>query len=131
MIPFRLTFQPGISLYEQVVYAAKKALVSGQLRPGDAFPSVRALSRALKINPNTAHKVHQRLINDGLLEVRLGIGTVVAKPPSSTRAERGRLLDSELEQLVVEAKKLGLALDDVQNALSDHWTRLDGGFSKK
>jgi GntR family transcriptional regulator len=50
MILFRLTFEPGISVYEQVVYAAKKVLVSGQMRPGDAFPSVRALSKALKIS---------------------------------------------------------------------------------
>ena len=55
VIPFRLSFQPGVALYEQVVYAARKAVISGQMRPGDAFPSVRALSAALKINPNTAH----------------------------------------------------------------------------
>ena len=52
MIPFRLSFEPGVSLYEQVVYAAKKAVISGQMRPGDPFPSVRALSKALKINPH-------------------------------------------------------------------------------
>ena len=51
VIPFRLSFQPGISLYEQVVYAAKKAVVSGKMRPGDPFPSVRALSKELKIKP--------------------------------------------------------------------------------
>ena len=78
MIPFRIAFQPGISLYEQVVYAAKKAMISGQMRPGDPFPSVRALSKELKINPNTAHKVVTHLVNEGLLEVNPGLGTVVA-----------------------------------------------------
>ena len=57
---------------------AKKAMISGQLRPGDAFPSVRVLSRELKINPNTAHKVIVSLIAAGLLETRPGVGTVVA-----------------------------------------------------
>lgn len=132
MIPFRLTFEPGISLYEQVVYAAKKAVVSGQMRPGDAFPSVRALSKALKINPNTAHKVITHLVAEGLIEVRSGVGTVVSERASSTAAERGNLLRNELEQLVVEAKKVGLELDDVTKALRDHWQRLavrnvDGG----
>ena len=56
MIPFRVVFRPGVSLYEQVVYAAKKAVIAGQLRAGDPFPSVRALSKELKINPNTATK---------------------------------------------------------------------------
>jgi GntR family transcriptional regulator len=125
VIPFGLTFQPGIPVHEQATFAAKKAMISGQLRPGDPFPSVRALSKALKINPNTAHKVITQLTREGLLEVRPGIGTVVAHPPASSRAERGSLLGSEVEQLVVEAKKLGLALDDVQAAVSSHWERLE------
>jgi GntR family transcriptional regulator len=126
VIPFRLTFEPGTSIYEQVVYAAKKAVVSGQMRPGDAFPSVRALSKALKINPNTAHKVILQLVDEGVLEVRPGIGTVVAEPAASSASERGNLLKKELEQLVVEAKQLGLSLDEVAAALDRHWKRLDG-----
>src|SRR5579862_1908931 len=125
MIPFRLSFEPGVSLYEQVVYAAKKAMVSGQMRPGDPFPSVRALSKELKINPNTAHKVVTQLVNEGLIEVRPGTGTVVAGRASSTAAERSNLLKKELEQLVVEAKKLGLGLDTVMASLEQHWRRLN------
>jgi GntR family transcriptional regulator len=125
VIPFRLTFQPGVALYEQVVYAARKAVICGQMRPGDPFPSVRALSKALKINPNTAHKVITHLIDEGLLEVRPGTGTVVAQPARSTAAERARLLDDELERLVVAARKLGLRVDDVVGALTAHWTRLE------
>jgi GntR family transcriptional regulator len=124
VIPFRLSFQPGVSLYEQVVYAAKKGIVSGQMRAGDPFPSVRALSKALKINPNTAHKVIAHLLADGLLEVRPGIGTVVAVP-SSTAADRANLLRHELEQLVVQAKRLGLDVTDVTRAVASHWELLD------
>jgi GntR family transcriptional regulator len=125
VIPFRVIFQPGSSLYEQVVYAAKKALVSGQLRPGDPFPSVRTLSAELKINPNTAHKVVTQLLNEGLLEVRAGAGTVVAARRESTAAECSRLLENEVEQLAVEAKKLGMTLAEVTAALASHWRRLD------
>jgi GntR family transcriptional regulator len=124
MIPFRLTFRPGVSLYEQVVYAAKRAVIAGQIRPGDPFPSVRTLSRELKINPNTAHKVITHLIAEGLIEVRVGVGTVIATLGSSTAAERSRLLKGELEELVVEAKKLGMELDDVLQAITQHWRRL-------
>jgi GntR family transcriptional regulator len=131
VIPFRLSFEPGLSLYEQVVYAAKKAMVSGQIRPGDVFPSVRALSKELRINPNTAHKVVTQLTAEGLLEVHPGRGTVVAERAPSTAAERGNLLRKELEQLVVEAKKLGLNLETVSDALGQHWRRLDGGDKRK
>jgi GntR family transcriptional regulator len=125
VIPFRLTFRPGVSLYEQVVYAAKRSIISGGMRPGDTFPSVRSLSKELKINPNTAHKVINQLVSEGMLEVRVGVGTVVAAVGPSTAAERSRLLKTELEELVVDAKKLGMDLDDVLKALTQHWRRLD------
>ena len=83
MIPFRLPFEPGIPISEQVVYAAKKAVIAGQMRPGDPFPSVRILSKELRINPNTAHKVVSQLVAEGLIEVdRLGV---------ALGARRGRL----------------------------------------
>jgi GntR family transcriptional regulator len=124
MIVFRLTFQPGAPVYQQVVYAAKKAIIAGQMRPGDRFPSVRTLSQELKINPNTAHKVVTELVTDGLLEVHPGRGTVVAELPASTARERMQLLKGELEALVVDAKRLQIDIDDLQAALSEHWERL-------
>jgi len=124
VIPFRVQFRPGISLFEQIVYAAKKAMVSGQMRPGDSFPSVRALSKELKINPNTAHKIVAHLVSEGLLETRPGIGTVVATLPDSTRKERTQLLGHEIEELVVEAKRLGIGREEMLAAIAEHWQRL-------
>ena len=126
MIPFRVDFRAGVSLYEQIVYAAKKAMISGQLRAGDAFPSVRVLSKELKINPNTAHKVITHLIAAGLLETRPGIGTVVTALPEARTSERTELLGHEIEALVVEAKKLGIGLEDVAASITAHWKRLGG-----
>jgi GntR family transcriptional regulator len=141
VIPFSVHFRPGVSLFEQVVYAAQKAMISGQLLPGDPFPSVRALSRELRINPNTAHKIVAQLVSDGLLETRPGIGNVVAALPDSTRKERTQLLGREVEQLVVEAKRLGIDRDDILASIAQHWDRLspeedlktpeDGGRKKK
>jgi GntR family transcriptional regulator len=124
VIPFRVQFQPGTPIFEQAVYAAKRAMMAGQLRPGDAFPSVRALSRELKINPNTAHKVIATLLADGLLEAQPGIGTVVAELPDATRRERTALLGQQVEELVVEAKRLGIKLDALHEAVDIHWNRL-------
>jgi GntR family transcriptional regulator len=124
VIPFRVQFRPGISLFEQIVYASKKAMVSGQLRPGDPYPSVRALSKELKINPNTAHKIVAHLIAEGLLETRPGIGTVVAALPDSTKKERTQLLGHEIEELVVEAKRLGIEREEMLASIDTHWQRL-------
>ena len=129
MIPFRVHFRAGVSIFEQVVYAAKKAVISGQFCPGDAFPSVRALSKELKINPNTAHKIVAALINEGLLETRPGIGTVVASLPDSTRKQRTALLGQEMEELVVEARRLGIELDELLASFTKHWNRLSPDMS--
>jgi GntR family transcriptional regulator len=126
MVPFRVNFEPGLPLYEQVVYAARKAVVSGQMKPGDPFPSVRTLSRELKINPNTAHKIIAELLDEGLIEVHVGVGTVVAEARTSTAAERSQLMKRDLEKIVVEARHLGLELDDVLAAVERHWERLTG-----
>jgi len=124
VIPFRVTFRPGVSLFEQIVYASKRAMVSGQLRPGDAYPSVRSLSKELKINPNTAHKIVAHLVSEGLLETRPGIGTVVAVLPDSSKKDRTQLLGHEIEELVVEAKRLGIEQEEMLSSISAHWQRL-------
>ena len=125
MLPFTVAFKPGLSVHEQVVFAVKKACVAGQLRPGEPFPSVRALSQQLRINPNTAHKVVATLVAEGLLEVRPGVGTAVARAPAATRAQRRTLLQEETGRLVVEARKFSLELQDVLDAIRDQWKRLD------
>ena len=124
VIPFRIRLKPGDSLHEQIEYAAKKAIISGHLRPGDPFPSVRALSRDLKINPNTAHRVISDLVDCGMLEIRGGVGTVVANRAQASGAERTALLGREIEELVVAAKVLGIDLPDVTDSLAAHWKRL-------
>ena len=124
MLPFKVSFRLGLSVYEQTVYAAQKSVVSGQLKPGDVFPSVRAISQALKINPNTAHKVVAELTRQGLIEVRPGIGTVVAAIPHASQQQRAGLLKDDMEQLVVEAKRLHVDLDELVETLTNHWERL-------
>ena len=125
-LPFRVEIKAGESPFRQVVYAATKAVVSGELPEGSAFPSVRELSEALRINPNTAHKVVAELIRAGLLVALPGVGTVVAGGRRSSADERRRLLSGEVEQLVVEAKRLGLTLDEVAAAVEQKWSTLFG-----
>jgi GntR family transcriptional regulator len=123
--PFRFTLVPGQSIFDQVVFAATKAILSGTLQPGQPFPSVRALAADLKIHPNTAHKVVQHLVHERWLEVRPGIGTVVAEPPKARAGDRKRLLKEEVEQLVVEARRVGANLSEVLEAVESHWRSME------
>jgi GntR family transcriptional regulator len=125
MTLFRLSLHPGESIFDQLVFAAKKAFVSGELQPGQSFPSVRSLAAEFKIHPNTAHRVVQHLIQERWLEARPGIGTVVAEMPEPRPGDRKRLLRREVEQLAVEAKRLELDIDDVIQAIEDQWAKLE------
>ena len=126
MLPFRVELQPGESPYRQVIFAATRAILAGEITPGSPFPSIRELSQELMINPTTAHKVVSELTREGLLVVLPGIGTVVAPGRKSTALERRELLAREVEQLVVEAKRLGVGRDDIVSAVLARWEALFG-----
>jgi GntR family transcriptional regulator len=125
MLPFSISLRSGLPLYEQVIYAVTRAVVSGQLRAGDPFPSVRALSQTLKINPNTAHKIVAALVEQGLLVVRPGIGTLVAEGRPARAPERRVVLQDDVERLVIEARRAGLTIDEIIAALRKHWGKTE------
>jgi len=122
VLPFSISLRAGTPIHDQVVYAVRRAVVTGQLRTGDSFPSVRALSVALKINPNTAHKIVGTLTDEGLLTVRPGIGTVVAEFRAPGSAGHRAILEHDAERLVVEARHAGVSLKDLVAAIRRHWS---------
>ena len=131
MSPLKITLKPGQSIFDQVVFAAIKAFLSGQLRPGERFPSYRALAADLKIHPNTALKVVQHLIQERWLESRPGIGTVVAERPTPRKGDRQRVFAHDLDQLIVQAKRAGIGLEELQQAMDARWTAQDATDRKE
>jgi len=127
MIPFNVEFKPGVPAYQQVIYAARKAIISGRLRPGDGFPSVRTLSQELKINPNTGQKIIARLVGEKLIEITPGIGSAVAQPPAPTADQLAEFMADEVEHLVVTARQLGLSRQELNKAIEVHWRCLSKG----
>ena len=124
MSVFPIHFRSGIPVYEQVLYAARKAIVSGDLKPGELFPSVRALSAEYQINPNTVQKALVALRAEGLIESLPGIGNRVVEAPPSSAVERRELLAEPLESIVIKAKQLNLTSDDLKKAIDQHWKKL-------
>ncbi|MEI8234382.1 MAG: GntR family transcriptional regulator [Verrucomicrobiota bacterium] len=125
MLPFVLSFSADRPIYEQVVYAAKKAIVSGRLKPGDRFPSVRQLSQELRINPNTAQKVVATLTEEGLLEIRPGLFTLVARNQGATSTAGRQALHAAAERLVVESMRYSTGLGQIHEAIDCAWRKLN------
>ena len=124
MLPFVVQFKSGKPVYEQVLLAVKRALTAGQLKPGDRFPSVRVLSQELRINPNTAHKIIGTLIEDGILKVQPGVGTLVSQLKPATSQQKQELLEQDIERLVLDTRMLSLDLDGLIPAIQKTWRRL-------
>ena len=121
MIPFKVRLTPGEPIVEQVCFAATRAILAGELKAGEPFPSVRALAAELRIHPNTAMKVVQHLIQDKWLISQPGVGTVVATPPRARAGDRRRLLEGEVEKLVVEAMRVGMTPVELTQAIEEQW----------
>ena len=124
MNPLRFHLKAGAPIYEQVLYAARKAIVGGDFRAGEAFPSVRVLAEAYGINPNTVQKAVNALKAEGLIEIHPGVGTKVCALPKAAREDKTQLLNGGLEVLVLRAKQLRLTQQEVIAALREHWETL-------
>ncbi len=123
MTPLGLKFRAGESIFDQLVSAAQKAILSGELTEGQAFPSVRTLAAELKIHHNTAHKAVQYLIHEGWLEMRPGLGTVVGPAQHKLPDMQRQLMQPEVTALVGEARRVGFALTDLVGAIETEWMK--------
>ena len=121
MVNFSVQIEPGLPINEQIVFAVKKAIMNGKLKAGDRFPSVRDLSREFRINPVTIQKSITKLVNDGLLIIQPGIGSIVSQPALPSQAELDDFFKSEVEHLVIEAKRLSLSQVDLLEQIKKYW----------
>jgi GntR family transcriptional regulator len=110
----------AVPISRQIAEQIATLCASGSLQPGDRLPSVRELARELAVNQNTILRVYERLVGEGLLEMRHGQGTFVG-----ARAKRGQLavhrerLVDELRQIARQAVGLGLTTDELHELLAE------------
>ena len=123
MNSFGIKIRPGLSIFDQVVSGAQKAILSKELEKGQTFPSVRSLAVDLKIHPNTAHKAVQYLIQEKWLEVQPGIGTVVAGCPRKPSETRRHVIEQDVAMLVAEARRVGLELEELVDSIRKSWSK--------
>ncbi len=120
MLPFPVALSGPRPAAAQIVDAAQLAIANGTLVQGDPFPSVREISRELKVNPKTAHKAVQQLLQANLLSADPGQGAVVAWTPPQRKPLDSETL-AELKRWAIEARLRGADLDSQRDALESIW----------
>ena len=104
----------GVPIYLQVVSQVKHLVASGRLSAGDELPAIRVLAEQLLVNPNTIARAYRELEQAGVVEKRRTAGTFISAEGSPlARKERMKLLTERVDQLLVEAHQMNLALDEV------------------
>ncbi|HSY26701.1 MAG TPA: GntR family transcriptional regulator, partial [Burkholderiaceae bacterium] len=76
---FDITPSSPTPIYRQIVEQVRRLIASGQLRPGDDLPSVRAVALLHVINPMTVSKAYSMLETEGTLTRRRGVGMVISE----------------------------------------------------
>jgi GntR family transcriptional regulator len=103
-------FNDGQPIYRQLRDRVVAMILEGQLKEGDALPSVRNVSADSRVNPLTVLKAYQQLVDDLLVEKRRGLGMFVR---SGARAqlmtgEREKFLTEQWPQVLATIRRLGL-----------------------
>ena len=95
-------------LYLQLRDAVIAGIASGELRPGDALPSVRSLAEDLGINLHTVNKAYATLRDEGYVRMLGRRGAYVADAPADPAAGMDEAaLEAALTKLATEFKASG------------------------
>lgn len=101
-------------IYEQIVAQIKAEVIEGILTAGEALPSVRALSRELKISALTVKKAYDHLEEEGLVNTVHGKGSFIAQANQGLlMEERRKELENDLDQAVRKARAGGLTDEEI------------------
>jgi GntR family transcriptional regulator len=107
-----------VPIYEQIVRQIKALVLQGELRPGDALPSMRLLAKDLRISVITTKRAYEELERDGFLTTVPGKGCFVApQDPGLAREDAGRRMEERLAEAVTIGKTAGLSLQEIIETL--------------
>ena len=102
-------------IYEQIVAQIKAEVIEGRMTAGDALPSVRALSRELKISALTVKKAYDFLDEEGMIVTVHGKGSFVAEANRNLlREERQKEVEADLENAIQKGRSGGLSDDELR-----------------
>jgi GntR family transcriptional regulator len=99
----------GVPIYVQLKEQIRHAIETGALSSGDQLPGIRSLAETLVINPNTVIKVYRELEQEGVLEIRHGLGAfVIARRRRRPKTEEMRDAQQQVRDFVETLKQQGL-----------------------
>ena len=108
----------GKPIYEQITSQIKQKIMQGELKEGDALPSMRLLAKDLHISVITTKRAYDELERDGFITTVVGKGSFVASTDSEfLREEQLRTAEAHLTQAVRAARLGGIDIEELVEVL--------------
>ena len=109
----------GVPIYDQITRQVKSLILRGELKEGEALPSMRLLARDLRISVITTKRAYEELEREGFITTVPGKGCFVApQDPELARDETLRLVEEHLAKAVETAKVGGVTLAELTDTLN-------------
>ena len=108
----------GVPIYDQITRQVKGLILRGELREGEALPSMRLLARELRISVITTKRAYEELEREGFIVSYTGKGSFVTAPNREFLKEQ-KLKEAErhLEQAVASARAGGVSSGELLEML--------------
>ena len=105
-------------IYLQIVNQIKAMIMSGELSPGEALPSMRNLAMQMRVSLITTKRAYEELERDGFIETYTGKGSFVkAQNAELLREENLRQTEEYLQKAVQKAKMSGITFEELTDIL--------------
>ena len=105
-------------IYLQIVNQIKAMIMSGELSPGEALPSMRNLAMQMRVSLITTKRAYEELERDGFIETYTGKGSFVkAQNAELLREENLRQVEEHLQKAVQKAKMSGITFEELSDIL--------------
>ena len=105
-----IAWSDSTPIYRQLKERVVAMVLDGELKSGDALPSVRQVAADYQLNPITVSRAYQELADEALVEKRRGLGMYVIDGAREKllASERERFLKEEWPQVLARIERLGL-----------------------
>lgn len=112
-------------IFMQIAEVIEDAILTGAFEEEEKIPSITELSVNYKINPATALKGVNILVDDGIVYKKRGLGMFVKNGAVDTLRQKRKdeFYESYISRLIEEAKKLRLSEEDIKSMI-------ERGFAK-
>ena len=108
----------GVPIYDQITRQMKGLILRGELKEGEALPSMRLLAKELRISVITTKRAYEELEREGFINTVPGKGCFVApQNPELAREDALRRAEEHLSQAVDIARTGGITLAELTETL--------------